>query len=292
MGAIFDGDGRKKKYYDLNGQDKCLYTRIDGVKTKVIGIQGWLQDIQLKHDLDKKGKLKEQYLFSFSDNPNPTEEEEFHVVCVTSGTYHIEKIFNMLLSVDQPHQLKLFVYKSDSSENIPGVSIKIGDQSLEYFYKWNDQTRKVDGIPEGKPDDDVRMNFWKDKVFGNIYQNFFNRDWAGDILIGKNLKEHRANNGTTTTSAPAEPTYSPGALRAINQIKNKLPVYEENQNAESLANAWKEMLEYLKANSKPGDEKLVEDTMYIVQASLDSIPNSKIKLKEDGTWEEEDDLPF
>lgn len=295
MGVI-ESTGYKKEYFNISGKDCCMYGKIDGVKTVIKGLSGYISDIQLKKGKDKNGDIKHKYILTLVDDNPPTDDTVRNVVEFSEGTYLCERIWNQLLSLQHNEPISIFVYESNKIKNSPGCTIQVNKKSLPFtFSEWDEVKREYKGMPSGKANDPVRLEFWRDKVFDNIFTNLLGRAWDGEILIDRSLQE------SLSIPNSSEPTYSLEAMQALNAVKKKLPAYEAAGDPERLAAAWKQMRDYIVENLKgynpnnqtSGDGPVLIQALIAVQEVLDRISKSgePLRLELDGSWGVED-LPF
>lgn len=283
MGEITGTVSLPKSYYRIEGKDKCIYKKIKGGgQEKVGGLKGYLQDIILrKSKLPNDKDIHYQWHFVLTDKIDPDDEDMRYILYIKEGSYASERLANILAGVSFGGEITISVYESSKIKNSPGISIKIDGKSAEFAYSsWNGNG--YDGVPEGTPKDEVRIDFWRDVLFGKVYTTFLNKDWDGTIEIDYSLRDDEDK------YTKKEEEYSDKMLLACNKVLSQA----EKLSDKEILKKWSNMVSYMKNNiEKSIDHNLLDKTCTSVQLIFDTKSNECYQLFVDGSYEESD-LPF
>lgn len=286
MAEIVNNQQQNKLFYRISGKEKAILKYVKGEPdVKLSGLRGYLEDIVLLKDKAPNEEPHFEWQFILTDSPEPTADEVRMVVRVKEGSYLAERICNLFLGIQQPGEIEISVYASTKIKNSPGVSMKVDGKKIEFgLGEWDELNGGYKGVPKGEPKN--RIDFWREKLFQNVYQNLLGQNWSGEIQLGYALKQQE-----TAARGEVKEEYSEEILIAVSKIINgaKLKSYAQ------LKVSWPDMVRHFNANvKKPMDNEKFGAMKLEVQQILDSKMaegDDNLKLENDGTVVV-DDLPF
>lgn len=274
-----------KTYYRISGKEKAILKYVKGeADLKVDALRGYLEDIILlmaKAPNDDEPHYEWQFIMT--DEADPEESDTRMVVRVKEASYLSERIANILLGIQHPGELEIWVYPSTKIKNSPGVSIKCNGKKSEFaFSDWDEVNGGYKGVPKGKPQDKERIEFWREKLFTDVYPNLLGRNWSGEIQMDYNLKQENKD---------VKEQFSEEIEIAVSRAIKKA----QSKSYEGILKDWPQMIKYFNDNCKKAIDKEKLPAMKIeIQKLLDDkhVDGDMYRLNDDGSYEKEDDLPF
>jgi hypothetical protein len=286
MAELTKSNQTNKTYYRISGKEKAILKYVKGeADVKVDALSGYLEDIILmKAKAPNDDEPHYEWQFILTDDSDPQEHDTRMVVRCKEGSYLSERIVNILLGIPNPGELEIWVYPSTKIKNSPGVSIKCNKRKAEFaFSDWDEVNGGYKGVPKGKPQDEVRIDFWRQKLFTDVYPNLLGRNWDGEIQLDYNLRQ--------LENKDVKEQYSEEVEIAVGRIVKKA----QSKSFDDILKDWPSMVKFFNDNCKKAIDKERFTALKIeVQRILDDkhTDGDMYRLQDDGSYEKEDDLPF